>query len=250
MLKYLTYPLKSVGAYSIFLCSMFSNRVKWKIYFQQIIDECIDIGIRSLTIVVIVSIFMGAVTCIQISYNLKSPFVQDFLVGYGVRNMVILELAPTIMAIIFAGKVGSNIASQLGSMRITEQIDALEVMGINPTTYLVLPKILASILMYPLLVILSGTLSIYSGYLAAKFVLPMAAEDYIYGIRLMFEPYTIQFAIYKSLAFAFLVSSIAAYKGFYVFGGAVAVGRASTEAVTNSCIAILAADYVLTQLLL
>ena len=135
-------------------------------------------------------------------------------------------------------------------MRITEQIDALEVMGINPTTYLVLPKILASILMYPLLVILSGTLSIYSGYLAAKFVLPMAAEDYIYGIRLMFEPYTIQFAIYKSLAFAFLVSSIAAYKGFYVFGGAVAVGRASTEAVTNSCIAILAADYVLTQLLL
>jgi phospholipid/cholesterol/gamma-HCH transport system permease protein len=138
----------------------------------------------------------------------------------------------------------------LGSMRITEQIDALEVMGINPTTYLVLPKIVASICMYPLLVILSGFLAIFSGYLAAKYILSMAAEDYVYGIRYLFDPYTIRFAIYKALAFAFLVSSIAAYKGFYVFGGAVAVGQASTQAVTNSCIAILAADYVLTQLLL
>ena len=250
MIHHLVYPMKSLGKYCLFLCSMFSNRVAWKTYFQQTIDECINIGICSITIVSIVSIFIGAVTCIQISYNLKSPFAQDFLVGFGVRNMVILELAPTVMAIIFAGKVGSNIASQLGSMRITEQIDALEVMGINPTTYLVLPKIIASIFMYPLLVILSGSLAIYSGYLAAKFVLTMAAEDYIYGIRFMFEPYTIQFAIYKSIAFAFLVSSIASYKGFYVFRGAVAVGQASTEAVTNSCIAILAADYVLTQLLL
>lgn len=250
MLQYLAYPLKSVGKYSLFLYSMFFNRVSWKIYCQRTIDECIVIGIRSITIVTIVSVFMGGVTCIQISYNLESPFAQDFLVGFGVRNMVILELAPTVMAVIFAGKVGSNIASQLGSMRITEQIDALEVMGINPTTYLVLPKILAAIFMYPLLVILSGTLSIYSGYLAAQFVLPMAAEDYIYGIRFMFDPYTIQFALCKSLAFAFLVSSIASYKGFYVFGGAVAVGQASTQAVTYSCIAILAADYVLTQLLL
>jgi phospholipid/cholesterol/gamma-HCH transport system permease protein len=229
---------------------MFTNRTTWKVYFRRITDECIDVGIGSITIVAIVSIFMGAVTCIQISYNLKSPFAQNFLVGFGVRNMVILELAPTVMAIIFAGKVGSNIASQLGSMRITEQIDALEVMGINPTTYLVFPKIFASIVMYPLLVILSGFLSIYSGYLAAKFVLTIAPEDYIYGIRYMFEPYTIQFAIYKSLAFAFLVSSIASYKGFHVFGGAIAVGQASTQAVTNSCIAILSADYVLTQLLL
>lgn len=242
--------MQSIGKFCLFLLSMFSNRVKWKIYFQQWIEECIDIGVRSIIIVSIVSIFIGAVTCIQISYNLQSPLAGKFLVGFGVRNMVILELAPTVMAIIFAGKVGSNIASQLGSMRITEQIDALEVMGINPTTYLVLPKIVASICMYPLLVILSGSLSIFSGYLVAKFILPIAAEDYIYGIRYMFDPYTIWFAIFKSLAFAFLVTSIAAYKGFYVFGGAVAVGQASTQAVTNSCIAILAADYMLTQLLL
>ena len=250
MIQHLVYPMKGVGKYSLFLRSMFSNRVKWKTYLKQTLGECIDIGIRSIMIVSIVSIFIGAVTCIQISYNLQSPLAQDFLIGLGVRNMVILELSPTVMAIIFAGKVGSNIASQLGSMRITEQIDALEVMGINPTTYLVLPKIIASVFMYPLLVILSGSLAIYSGYLTAKFILPMAPEDYIYGIRYMFDPYTIEFAIYKSLAFAFLVSSIASYKGFYVFGGAVAVGQASTQAVTNSCIAILAADYVLTQLLL
>jgi phospholipid/cholesterol/gamma-HCH transport system permease protein len=242
--------MKSIGKYLIFLRSMFTNRVTLKTYFQQTIDECIDIGIKSLTIITIVSIFMGAVTGIQISYNLKSPFTQDFLVGYGVRNMVLLELAPTVMAIIFAGKVGSNIASQIGSMRISEQIDALEVMGVNPTTYLVLPKIIASLFTYPLLVILSGFLCIYSGYLATTLILSIAPDDYIYGLRFMFDPFSFRFALYKAVTFAFLVSSIAAYKGYYVFGGAVAVGQASTEAVTNSCIAILAADYVLTQLLL
>jgi phospholipid/cholesterol/gamma-HCH transport system permease protein len=166
--------------------------------------------------------------------------------------MVILELSPTVISIIFAGKIGSNIAGQLGSMRITEQIAALEVMGINSTAYLALPKIIASTFMFPLLIVLSGALSLYSGYLAARFVLGMAVEQYTYGLQFLFDPYTIRFAIYKSLAFAFLISSIASYKGFYVSsaGGAAAVGKASTEAVTNSCIAILAADYVLTELLL
>lgn len=243
--------MKSIGKYFIFLHSMFINRVSFRTYVQQILDECVAIGISSIAIVAIVSTFMGAVTGIQISYNLKSPFAQDFLAGYGVRNMVILELAPTVMAIVFAGKVGSNIASQLGSMRISEQIDALEIMGINTTTYLVLPKILASLFVYPLLVIIAGFLAIYSGYLATTLVLSIAPGDYIYGLRFMFEPYTIRFALYKSLAFAFLITSIASYKGFYVvFGGAVAVGQASTSAVTNSCIAILGTDYILTQLLL
>lgn len=242
--------MKSIGKYVLFLRSLFVNRVSFKTYAQQVLEECIDIGVSSVLIITIVAVFMGAVTGIQISYNLKSPFAQDFLVGYGVRNMVLLELAPTVMAIIFAGKVGSNIASQLGSMRISEQIDALEVMGINTTTYLVLPKIIASLFTYPLLVIVAGFLAIYSGYLATTLILSIAADDYIYGLRFLFDPFTIRFALYKALTFAFLVSSIAAYKGYYVFGGAVAVGQASTEAVTNSCIAILAADYVLTQLLL
>lgn len=252
MKHHLLYPIKSVGKYCLFLRANTSNMLNWKVYLHRTLDECVEIGINSLTIVTIVSIFIGAVSCIQISYNLVSPLAPRYLIGYGVRNMVILELSPTIMSIIFAGKIGSNIAGQLGSMKITEQISALEVMGVNATSYLVLPKILASIMMYPLLVILSGTIALYSGYLAAKYVVSISAEQYTYGLKYMFDPYTIKFALYKSLAFAFLVSSISAYKGFYVLsaGGAMAVGKASTEAVTNSCIAILAADYVLTQLLL
>ncbi len=242
--------MNSIGKYIIFLFSMFTNRVSFKTYFHQTLDECVDIGIKSVVIITIVSVFIGAVTGIQIKFNLNSPFAQDFLVGFGVRNMVILELAPTVMCIILAGKVGSNIASQIGSMRISEQIDALEIMGINPTTYLVLPKIMASVFTFPLLIIVSGFLSIYSGYLATTLILTVAPDDYIHGLRYMFDPFTIRFALYKTVTFAFLISSIAAYKGYYVFGGAIAVGRASTEAVTNSCIAILAADYVLTQLLL
>lgn len=201
-------------------------------------------------IMLIVSTFIGAVTTLQLRYNIDSPFSPDFLIGFGIRNMVVLELAPTMMAIIFAGRVGSSIASQLGSMRISEQIDALEIMGVNAATYLVLPKILASILMYPLLVIITSFLAIYSGYLAASWILSIAPADYIYGLQFMFESYIVRLAFCKSLVFAFLTTSIASYKGFYVLGGAVAVGQASTNAVTNSCIAILGADYVLTQLLL
>ena len=242
--------MKSIGRYFIFLHSMFVNRESFKTYVWQTLDECVAIGVNSILIVVIVSIFMGAVMGIQVHYNLQTPFPSDFLVGYSVRNMSILEMSPTVMAVIFAGRVGSNIAGQLGSMRISEQIDALEIMGINTTSYLVLPKILATILTYPLLVIISAFLSIYSGFVAAELVVSVAPEDYIYGLRFKFDPYSVYFALYKSLAFAFLISSISAYRGFYIAGGALAVGKASTRAVTDSCIAILLADYVLTQLLL
>ena len=242
--------MNSIGGYFIFLHSMFVNRESFKTYVWQTLDECVAIGVNSILIVVIVSIFMGAVMGIQVYYNLQTPFPSDFLVGYSVRNMSILEMSPTVMAVIFAGRVGSNIAGQLGSMRISEQIDALEIMGINTTSYLVLPKILATILTYPLLVIISAFLSIYSGFVAAELVVSVAPEDYIYGLRFNFDPYSVYFALYKSLAFAFLISSISAYRGFYISGGALAVGKASTRAVTDSCIAILLADYVLTHLLL
>ena len=229
---------------------MFVSRERFKIYTQRTLDECITIGVSSLFIVAIVSIFTGAVSSIQIYYNLRSPLLRDFLVGYSVREMTILESAPTVTALIFAGRVGSSMAGQLGSMRITEQIDALEIMGVNTSSYLVLPKILASLLTYPLLVIVAAFLAIYAGFLAAKFVVSVAPEDYIYGLRHAFNPYSIYFALYKSLAYAFLISSISAYRGFYISGGALEVGKATTRAVTESCIAILLADYVLTQLLL
>jgi phospholipid/cholesterol/gamma-HCH transport system permease protein len=242
--------MKSIGRYFIFLHSMFVNRESVRTYVRQTIEACVSIGVNSIFLVAVVSIFMGAVASIQIYHTLSSPLLGNFLVGYGVREMTILETAPTVMAIVFAGRVGSSIAGQLGSMRISEQIDALEILGINTTSYLVLPKILASMLTYPLLVIVSAFLAIYSGFIAATFVVSIAPEDYTHGLRHMFDPYSLYFAIYKSLVYAFLISSISAYRGFYIAGGAVAIGEASTRAVTDSCIAILLADYILTQLLL
>jgi phospholipid/cholesterol/gamma-HCH transport system permease protein len=242
--------MKSIGKYFIFLGSLFVNRESFKTYVRLIIDESILIGVGSIFIVAIVSTFMGAVTAVQSAYNLVSPLIEDYIIGTLVRDMTVLELAPTVIAIVFAGKVGSSISSGLGTMRITEQIDALEVMGINSASYLVLPKIISAVIMYPLLVSLAMFLSIYGGYIAGTLTNILTEQEYIYGIRLDFNPFTIEFALIKSVVFAFLISSISAYKGFFTKGGALEVGIASTSAVTNSCIAILLADYLLAQLLL
>ena len=242
--------MKSIGKYFMFIGSLFSNREAFRTYVALTLDETIIIGINSIFIVVIVSTFMGAVTAVQTAFNLVSPLIADYVISLIVRDMTVLELAPTITAIVFAGKVGSNIAGGLGTMRITEQIDALEVMGINAVSYLVLPKILATVLVYPMLVIISGFLSIYGGYLAGVLTGVITETEYIYGIRADFNPFTVTFALIKSVVFAFLISSISAYKGFYTKGGALEVGKASTSAVTNSCIAILTADYLLAQVLL
>lgn len=242
--------MKSIGKYFIFLYSVFLNRVPPRAYIKQFLQEYIVIGISSLGLVAIVSIFLGAATAIQFKYNLSLLSNQNFLIGYSLRNIVITELSPTVTGIVFAGKVGANIAGQLGSMRIGEQIDALEVMGIGATNYLVLPKILAGLLVYPLLVIIGSFLAIFSGYLVSTLVLSVSPEDYIHGLQFKFDPYLIGFALFKSLVFSFLITSISSCQGFYVRGGAMAIGQAGTRAVTYSCIAILAADYVLTQLFL
>ena len=242
--------MKSIGKYFIFLGSLFVNRESFNTYVRLIIDESILVGVNSIFIVAIVSTFMGAVTAVQSAYNLVSPLIEDYIIGTLVRDMTVLELAPTVIAIVFAGKVGSSISSGLGTMRITEQIDALEVMGINSASYLVLPKIISAVIMYPLLVSLAMFLSIYGGYIAGTLTNILTEQEYIYGIRLDFNPFTIKFALIKSVVFAFLISSISAYKGFFTKGGALEVGIASTNAVTNSCIAILLADYLLAELLL
>ncbi len=226
-----------------------TNREKFGVYIKLYFEECMLIGIDSLVIVSIVSTFIGAVTAVQTVYNLVSPLIPLYVVGLIVRDMTILELAPTITGIVFAGKVGSNIAGQLGTMRITEQVDALEVMGINSASYLVLPKIVAGLTMYPLLVILAGFLAIYGGYVAGTFAGLFTPEDYITGIRSDFKPFSFIFAFVKAFIFSFLVTSISAYKGYHTQGGALEVGEASTQAVTNSCIAILSADFLITQLL-
>jgi phospholipid/cholesterol/gamma-HCH transport system permease protein len=242
--------MEALGRFFIFLSQTLSRRERLSIYPVLILEEMLQIGFNSFKLVAIVSSFIGAVTCVQTAFNLVSPLVPSYIIGTIVRDMTLLELAPTITCIVLSGKVGSNIAGQLGTMRITEQIDALEVMGINSVSYLVFPKIMASLLMFPVLVIFAGFLSLMGGYLAGIFTGVITESEYVYGIRYTFNEFNITFAIIKAIVFAFLISSISAFQGFYTRGGALEVGIASTQAVTKSCIAVLIADYLLAQMLL
>jgi len=242
--------IQEIGKYFIFLGQLLVNRETFKTYYKLVLDECLSVGIGSLFLVALVSTFMGAVTTVQTAYNMVSDFIPKYVISQVVREMIVLELAPTIIAVIYAGKVGSSMASGLGTMRITEQIDALEVMGINSISYLVLPKIVASMLMYPLLVIVAGACALIGGYLVGTLTGIITPNDYVYGIRSSFNEFTITFALIKSIVFAFLVASISSFKGYYTQGGALEVGISSTQAVTNSVIAVLLADYLLAQLLL
>lgn len=242
--------IKEIGKYFIFLGHLLVNRESFKTYYKLVLEESVNIGIGSVLLVALVSTFMGAVTTVQTAANMVSSLIPKYVISQVVREMTILELAPTIIAVIYAGKVGSSMAGQLGTMRITEQIDALEVMGINSISYLVLPKIIASLLMYPMLVIIAGVCALLGGYLAGTLANIITPNDYVYGIRFSFNEFFITFALIKSLVFAFLVSSISSFKGYYTQGGALEVGVSSTQAVTNSVIAVLLSDYLLAQLLL
>lgn len=242
--------MSNLGKFFIFLGSQFTQREKFSVYWSRFLEECNSIGVKSVFIVAIVSTFIGAVSCIQTAYNLVSPLIPVSTVALIVRDMQILELAPTITCIVLAGKVGSNIASELGTMRITEQVEALEVMGINSASYLVLPKILAAMFTFPLLVIVAAFLGIWGGYMAGTLTGVISERDYIYGIRDGFIPYNIFFMCVKPFVFGFLIAAISSFKGYYTKGGALEVGQSSTQAVTSSCIAVLLADYLLAQLLL
>ena len=242
--------MKTFGKFILFLKSLLVRGESFSILSSRTIDEAIIIGVNSIFIVAVVATFIGAVTCVQISYNLTSALIPRSTIGFMVREMTILELAPTITSIVLAGKVGSNIAGGLGTMQITEQVDALEVMGINSASYLILPKVIAAMFMFPLLVIIAMTLSIGGGYVAGTLSGALTASEYVEGIRDTFIPYNIVFALIKAVVFAFLISSISAFQGYYTKGGALEVGTASTNAVTNSIIAVLIADFVCAQLLL
>ncbi|MFM7021315.1 MAG: MlaE family ABC transporter permease [Aquirufa sp.] len=241
--------MSKLGKYLIFLSKLFTNPEKFRVYWALMMQECKDIGINSMLIVTIVASFLGAVTCVQTAANMDNPFVPKYIISLIVRDSTILELGPTITCVVLAGKIGSNIASQLGTMRISEQIDALEVMGINSSSYLVLPKMIAAMLTFPMLVTMACFLGIYGGYLAGWLTGAVTQQEYIYGLQFAFKPNYVLFALIKSIVFGFLVVTIAAFQGFYTKGGAYEVGKASTAAVTNACIAILIADYLLAQLL-
>lgn len=239
-----------LGRYILMLKSMFHKPENFKMYWKEFMHQCVEIGIGSLPIVLIISIFLGAVTAVQTAYQLISPLVPKETIAQVVRDTLILELSPTVTCIVLAGVVGSKIASELGNMRVSEQIDALEIMGISPPTYLIFPKILAALLMIPCLVSLSGVIGIWGGRVAGELSGIISSDIYDNGLRSNFHAYNVYFALSKSYTFAFIISSISAYFGFYVKGGSLEIGRASTQAVVVSCIFILFADYLLSAMLL
>jgi phospholipid/cholesterol/gamma-HCH transport system permease protein len=238
------------GKYILLLKAAFRRPEKTKIYLKAIFLQMDFIGIGSLGLISIISTFIGAVMTLQIAFQLTSDLIPKTIIGQVNRDSSILELSPTISAIVLAGKIGSAISSEIGTMRVTEQIDALEIMGINAPGYLILPKILAGITMVPILVIVAMVLSISGGYLGGTLSGAVSAAEYIQGITTDFNPYTITVMLVKAFVFGFIITSVPAYEGFYVKGGAVEVAKASTTAVVVSCISILACDYIVTQLLL
>ncbi len=242
--------LSVIGKYFEFMWRVCSRPEKWRLYLRQIMVEINKLGVDSLGIVAIISIFVGAVITIQTAKNLDNPFIPTYTVGTASRESILLEFSSTIVCLILAGKVGSNISSEIGTMRITEQIDALEMMGINSAGYLAGPKIWAMIVSVPLLVVYSMFVGIFGGWLAGKYSGLVPSEDYIYGILYMFKPFYITYSLFKSTIFGFVIASVSSFFGYHVRGGALEVGRASTRAVVVSSIVILLLNLLITQLLL
>ncbi len=242
--------LHSFGQYWMFMASLFSKPEKFSVYRKQIVLELDAIGTSSVGITALVSIFMGAVITIQTSYNLVNPLIPRYIIGLVARDSIIIEFAPTIISLVMAGKVGSSICSQIGTMRVSEQIDALEIMGINSSGYLVVPKMVAAILIMPFLIIMSMAVGIGGGWAGGVLSGVISSPEFIRGLQYEFIPFNVTFAIIKTVVFAFIITSISAYQGFYVKGGSLEVGQASTRAVVYSSILILVFDYVLTQLML
>ena len=222
---------------------------KPKAFRKQLILELEKIGLQSIGIVLFISFFVGGVVSIQTALNLQNPLLPTYLIGLASRDSLILEFSPTMISLILAGKVGSSIASEIGSMRVSEQIDALEIMGVNSASFLILPKIIASLFFFPCLVILSMAIGMIGAWVGGLSV-DITTSDFLYGLQYEFIPFYITYAIVKTLFFAFLVSSISSYFGYHSKGGAISVGKSSTEAVVYSSIFILVFNFILTKIIL
>lgn len=239
-----------IGRYWKFMKGLFVKPEKFIVYYRQVMHELVSIGVGALGIVALTSVFMGAVITLQSAYNLVNPMVPLYAVGIVARDSIILEFSPTIIMLVLAGKIGSSIASEIGTMRVTEQIDALEIMGINSSGYLTLPKIIAGLLICPFVVIISMFLGIIGGWIAGDMSGLVTSANYIRGIQDQFVPFNIIFALIKTIVFAYIITSVSAYHGFHTDGGALEVGQSSTKAVVYSSVFILIFDYILTQLIL
>lgn len=232
------------------MTQVFRTPDKWRVFLKNLVAEISKLGVDSIPLVIIISIFIGAVITIQMTLNIVSPLIPSYSTGLATREILLLEFSSSILSLILAGKVGSNIASEIGTMRVTEQIDALDIMGINSACFIVLPKVVGFVLFVPVLVVLSMFMGLLGGWAIAKFTTMLTVENYVYGIQTMFKEWYVWYGIIKTFFFAFIITSVAAYYGYYVKGGALEVGKASTNAVVSSSILILLADVVLTKLLL
>lgn len=242
--------IEQIGRYFLLMGRVLSKPEKGKIYYKQVFVEIEKLGINSIGIVIIISIFMGAVITLQTRYNLENPLIPLYLIGLTARDTMLLEFSSTIVGLILAGKVGSNIASEIGHMRITEQIDALEIMGVNSASFLVLPKMLAAIVFNPILTLISMFVGILGGWAASVVTGALTSTDYIYGIQYWFIPFYITYSLVKTVVFAIIITTVPAFFGYYVKGGALEVGRSSTKGVVTSSVLILLFNVILTQLLL
>ena len=240
--------IDDIGRYFLMIKMSFFKPSKWKVQRKLIFKEINDLIIESIPIVAILSFFIGGVVAIQTALNLSSPFLSKSLIGFATRQSVILEFAPTFMSIIMAGKVGSYITSSIGTMRVTEQIDALEVMGINPLNYLVFPKIIA-LLFYPFVITVAMFVAIFGGFVAMTFA-GVSSEAFISGIQMDFDPFHVSYAYLKTILFAFILATVPSYHGFYMKGGALEVGKASTSSFVWTSIIIIIVNFIITQLLL
>lgn len=245
-------PISSVGKYYLLMSRVFKKPQKWSVFFKLLSREVNDLGVNSFGLVVFTSLFVGAVVAIQMYNNFRTSDIPipDNYVGYATKTVLILEFAPTIISVILAGKVGSYIASSIGTMRVTEQIDALEIMGVNAPSFLILPKIVAAVLFNPILIAISMMLGIFGGYAVGELTQKWAAVDYVNGIQEMFPDYFYYYAFIKTAVFAFVIASVPAYFGYNVKGGSLEVGRSSTTAVVWTIVVIIILNLVLTQMFL
>ena len=242
--------LETIGKYALMLKEVFKRPQKPKIFWENYFKEVEDLGIKSIGLVGFISFFIGGVVTIQTARNLNNPLIDKMYIGYATIKSIILEFSPTFISIILAGIVGSYIASTIGTMRITEQIDALDVMGVNSLNYLVLPKLIAAITFYPFLIIISMFLGVFGGWVVGNMTGMVLSFDYLKGIRYSFDGFDVFYALIKTVFFAFFIATIPSYYGYYVKGGSLEVGRAATQAVIWTSVNIIIFNYILTQLLL
>ena len=242
--------IKEFGKYWMFMARVFSAPDRWGVFGRRTVQEIFKLGIDSIPLVMVISIFIGAVITIQMQLNATSPLLPAYSVGLATRDIVLLEFSNSILCLILAGKVGSNIASEIGTMRVTEQIDALEIMGVNSANFLVLPKVIGFIFFMPVLVAFCIFMSVIGGFVVACFTDVISVAKYTYGIQAYFQEWYVWYGLIKSLFFAYVIATVSAYYGYFVKGGSLEVGKASTNAVVSSSILILLLDVILTKILL